>query len=381
MARKRSNGEGTVRQRPDGRWEARLAYTDPITDETSRSSFYGSTEKLAKDKMRAALKRLEEGAPVKDATATVGAWIVEWLATSLEASTERKDSTKSLYRSLANSHLVPGPFGAVALDKLRPSHVERLVLALRAKGLADSTVRSTYTVARAALNGAVRDGLLARNPALVVKRPKVGYTEARHLSPAEVVALLSEAKSSPHYPALALLAATGLRRGEALALKWKDLDLEVGVLEVNGTLSRSGGQLVTTRPKTERSRRTVPLSPSTVALLKATRQTQREQRMRAANIWTDTGYVFTTPSGQPVDPRNLFRSITLAARKAGLHGVGLHTLRHSAATAWLDGSVNIKAVSDLLGHSSISITGDIYGHTSDASARAAITLLSDAIGL
>lgn len=381
MARKRSNGEGTVRQRKGGRWEARLAYTDPITGEVSRSSFYGSTETVAKAKMKAALKRLDEGAPAKDATVTVGAWITEWLDSSLAASTERKDSTKALYRSLAVKHLIPGPFGAVALDKLRPSHVERLVLALRGKGLADSTVRSIYTVARAALDGAVRDGLLARNPAVVVKRPKVGYTEARHLTPVEVVALLAAAKSSPHYPALALIAATGLRRGEALALKWKDVDLEVGSLAVRGTLSRSGGELVTTRPKTERSRRTVPLSPATVALLKATRQAQREQRMRAANVWTATGYVFTTPSGQPIDPRNLFRSIVLAARKAGLEGVGLHTLRHSAATAWLDGSVNIKAVSDLLGHSSISITGDIYGHTSDASARAAITLLSDAIGV
>jgi integrase len=128
-------------------------------------------------------------------------------------------------------------------------------------------------------------------------------------------------------------------------------------------------------------RRTVPLSPAVVSLLKAQRATQAAERLHAGSQWTDNGLVFTTEFGGPVDPRNLLRTIELAASKAGLDGVGVHTLRHSAAVAWLEAGVHIRAVADLLGHSSISITGDIYGHTSDATTRAAIDGLSDALGL
>jgi integrase len=139
--------------------------------------------------------------------------------------------------------------------------------------------------------------------------------------------------------------------------------------------------LLMTEPKSMRSRRTVPLSPAIVSLLKAQRVTQAAERPYAGEHWTDSGLVFTTEFGGPVDPRNVLRTVELAANKAGVAAVGVHTLRHSAAVAWLEAGVHIKAVADLLGHSSISITGDIYGHTSDDTARAAIDSLTDALGL
>ncbi len=118
-----------------------------------------------------------------------------------------------------------------------------------------------------------------------------------------------------------------------------------------------------------------------MALLKAQKATQAAERLHAGDRWTDSGLVFTTESGGPVDPRNLLRAVEIAAAKAGVEDVGVHTLRHSAAVAWLESGVHIKAVADLLGHSSISVTGDVYGHTSDATTRAAIRGLSDALGL
>jgi integrase len=142
-----------------------------------------------------------------------------------------------------------------------------------------------------------------------------------------------------------------------------------------------GDELVITQPKSARSRRTVPLSPAIVALLKAQRAAQAADRLHAGNQRTDSGLVFTTELGGPVDPRNVLRTIELAARKAGVDEVGVHTLRHSAAVAWLEAGIHIKAVADLLGHSSISITGDIYGHASDATTRSAIDGLSGALGL
>ncbi|BCO47280.1 tyrosine-type recombinase/integrase [Mycobacterium intracellulare] len=137
------------------------------------------------------------------------------------------------------------------------------------------------------------------------------------------------------------------------------------------TLGRVGKELVATEPKSERTRRTVPPSAPVVALLKAQRATQAAERLRAGDQWMNSGLVFTTEFGGPVDPRNLLRTIEIAAAKAGAEGVGVHTLRHSAAVAWLESGVHIKAVADRLGHSSIRITGDIYGHTSDATTRAA----------
>lgn len=125
----------------------------------------------------------------------------------------------------------------------------------------------------------------------------------------------------------------------------------------------------------------MPLSPPVVSLLKAQRVAQAAEQLRAVNQWQDSGLVFTTEFGTPVEPRNVLRTIELAATKAGIENVGVHTLRHSAAVAWVESGVHIKAVADLLGHSSIAVTGDIYGHTSDATTRAAIDGLSASLGL
>jgi integrase len=145
-------------------------------------------------------------------------------------------------------------------------------------------------------------------------------------------------------------------------------------------VQRIDGKLSTGEVKTVRSRRTIPISPAMVALLRRHRIAQLEERMRAANQWAETGLVFTTELGRVVEPRNLLRVVEAAAKRSGLDKVGAHTLRHSAATAWLEAGVHIKQVSDLLGHSSVAITGDVYGHGSDQSARAAVDGLSGALG-
>jgi integrase len=125
----------------------------------------------------------------------------------------------------------------------------------------------------------------------------------------------------------------------------------------------------------------VPVSPAVVKLLKAQRATQAAERLHAGDQWRDSGLVFTSKGGGPVDPRNLLRTIELAAKKTQVENVGIHTLRHSAAVAWLEAGVHIKAVADLLGHSSIAVTGDIYGHSTDSTARAVIDGLTSELGL
>jgi integrase len=402
MARN-SNGEGSIYQwnkngKPAG-YKGAISYKDQRGN-TKRYVAYGRTRQLVRAKLDKAHERLTTGAPVKDAKRTVGDWLAHWRATSLAVS-DRKESTRALYATLCRKHLEPAPFGSITLDKLRPSDIEALVLAMRAKtkpgrrapdddaepapvrALSDSTIRQTYTILRAGLDGAVRDGLIARNPAVLVKRPGVERQEARHLGASGVAAVLKAAEASRYNTVLVLIAATGLRKGEALALPWDTniVNLDEGWLKVRKTLGRVGNQLVFSEPKTDRSRRTVPIPPAVVAMLRRQRTEQLAERLRAGDQWQDSGLIFTTECGAPVDPRNLLRVVEVAAETAGVEGVGVHTLRHSVAVGWLESGVHIKAVADLLGHSSIAVTGDIYGHTSDHTARAAVDGWSGVLGL
>jgi integrase len=397
MPRRRGNREGTLYQRPDGRYQARLSYIDAATGKPRRISVYADTAPAARRKLKTARDRLDAGAPVKDAKRTAGDWLSYWRATTLAVS-NRKDATRALYANLSRKHLESGAFGAITLDRLRPTDVEALILALRAatrpgprnadgtpgepvRALSDSTIRSIYTVLRAGLDGAVRDGLLAKNPAALVKRPGIRRREAKHLESDGVAALLAATAESRYHPALVLIASTGLRKGECLALAWDHVDLHAATIKVDATLARIDGQLVVSEAKTDRSRRTVPLHPGVVAMLTKHRRTQKTERLRAGDRWQGSGLVFTTDTGGPVDPRNFLRVIETAAKAAGVAGVGVHTLRHSAAVAWLEAGTHIKAVADLLGHSSIAVTGDVYGHSTDATARTAIDGLGGRLGL
>lgn len=202
------------------------------------------------------------------------------------------------------------------------------------RALSDATIRQTYTVLRAGLDGAVRDGLLAKNPAAAVKRPGVARKEAKHASAVDVTKLLLCADGLRYRNSLALIAATGIRRGEALALHWPDV-VDSGLLAIRGTLGRVGGKLVITEPKTDRSRRIVPIAASLVAMLRSHRAHQDAERLIAGDQWQDHGLVFATEFGTPVDPRNILRTVQIAAKKAGMSDIGVHTLRHSAAVAWL----------------------------------------------
>jgi integrase len=377
---KRASGEGSVRQRANGTWEARISYLDPVSGQRKSRSVYGPTAEAVRGKLDEARERIKEQAPVRDSAQLLADWLTHWSDTSLEAS-NRKESTKELCRGIVRKHLVPAPLGTTRLDRLRKTDIDGLIVELRRRGLSDATVRRVYTVLRGALDDAVLDGLMARNPCHLVRRPGVQHTEARHLDSDDVSAVLKAAEGLRYRPVLVLIAATGLRRGEALGLHWSHVNLSEGWLKVRSTVRRVNDELTITEPKSERSRRTVPLSPAIVSMLKAHKAHQAAERLHAGEHWTDTGLVFTTEFGTPVEPRNVLRTIKVAAARAGVDNVGVHTLRHSAAVAWLEAGVHIKAVADLLGHSSISITGDIYGHTSDATTKAAIDGLTDALGL
>lgn len=389
---KRANSEGSIyRRASDGRYTAALTWTDPDTGLTRRAAYYGKTRAEVRAKLDAAADRRHQDLPVKDATTTVAAWAQEWMQTALPASS-RKATTKQLYGHLIRNHILPTAIGRRRLDQLRPSHIDAFVLELgrrgkrrpnprrvadEPQGLSEATVQRVFYVLRLILDGAVRDGLIAKNPAAVIKPPAISRTEARFMSTAEVAQLLEAAQGTRYAPLLTFIAGTGARKGEALALAWRNVDFDRREVRIVATLSRIGTQLVITSPKTARSRRVLPLSAPMAAMLRQVAANQDAERARARNLWTESGLVFTSETGAALDPSNVLRAMRAAAAKAGLDHVTVHTLRHSAATAMLEAGVHLKAVSELLGHSDIRITGDVYGHVSSEVARAAMDSLSE----
>ncbi len=307
-----------------------------------------------------------------------GLFAQRWIEATLEASS-RKASTKALYAGLARTHIIGSELDLTPLNKIQATTVERFLINLRKAGKSDSTIRQVFIIARAIGDAAVRDRQIAVNPFATVRPPKVAHREAVYLSPAQVDKLLRSSSDSRYRLLFALLVNTGLRRGEALALKWRDVNFDKRTMRVRGTLSRVDGELTVTPPKSGHSDRTLPLSQPAVEVLRSVKVRQAVERLRAGNVWQETGFVFTTEFGTPCDPRNALRALKAAAKAAALDGVGLHTLRHSAASVMLTNGVPLKVVSELLGHSGIAITADVYGHVSPEVSRSAIDVLGSAL--
>lgn len=386
---KRANGEGSIYPHGSGRWAAAVTLVD-ATGTRRRTTLYGKTQKEVRAKRDEALRRSREGLAPTDAKVSVRDYTATWVSIGLKAGSQ-KDSTKALYSTLARVHILPSALGPLGLGQVRPSDVQSFILALRESGKSESTVRQIYTVLRAIFEAALVDGMVARNVVAAVKRPSVTRRETRSLAPTEVVALLEQSDKTSYGLIIRLMAYTGLRRGEAVALRWEDVDFESMTVNVRGSINRVAGVgLITTPPKTTQSRRTVYIADELGKALRAHKEGQASERRRLGPLWEERGLVFTTSGGsggrvsggKPVDPRNVLRAVKEGARAAGLNeeaAVNVHTLRHSAASAMLVGGVPLLTVSRMLGHSSVSITGDIYGHITDDGGRQAAAALAKAL--
>jgi integrase len=381
MSTRRANGEGGIyRRASDGRWVGTLELGRDASGRRRRHVVYGQLRREVVAKLDEARNRLASDEPVKDDKITVATLVEDWTRKALPAS-GRKPATRENYATIARTHLVARPFGALTLDKLRPSDVEALLVSKREAGLSDSTVRLIYTVCRAVLDIAVRDGIARRNAAAAVKRPTIKRTDARYLSAEEVGRLLEAARGDRLQPLIVLMLGTGLRRGEALALHWRDVDLAAGLVRVRWTLGRVDRALVFDEPKTDRSRRFVSLPSPVVETLRRHRTALAAERLAALawQPWPDhDDLVFPTQIGTPTDPRNALRAFASIEERAGLAGVTLHTLRHSTASALIASGAHIKVVQEMLGHSSYAITADIYSHVNVEQQREAAERLGEA---
>lgn len=375
---RRPKGEGSIFQRADGKWIGRLTYDDPATGLRKRTQVSADTKKGAATALKAVRDRVDGHKPIRDDKGEFGTFAENWISTTLEVS-DRKASTKTLYAGLTRTHVVTSDLGRTPMNKVRATTVERFISHLRKKGLSESTVRQVYTVARGIADAAVRDRHMTENPFGQIKRPKVTKVEAAHLEAEQVDLLIEKAGDSRYALVFEFLVNTGMRRGEALALRWSDVDLPDRTARVRATLVRQDGELIRTEPKSTAAKRTIPLSASALDVLKRAKTRTAAERLRAGSKWSDSGYVFVTEFGEPSDPRNALRALQVAAERAELPGVGLHTLRHTAASLMLANGVPISTVSRIMGHASIQVTVDIYGHVSPDVARDAFDVLDAAL--
>jgi len=366
--RQRARGEGSVYTTKDGLHVA-IGY-----DANGKRVPFKSrkSERDAVARRTAARQRLAAAMPVTDSRTRLRTILATFETDVLPAS-GRRLATQALYRRLLGNHAMP-TLGERPVGSIRPADVEAL-LTSKAATLSASTRRSLYAALRALFDYAVRDGLVARNPVAAVRRPTLEHREAHALEADEVRRLLDAASGDRLGALFVLLAGTGMRKGEALGLRWSDVDAEHGLLRVRRTLSRIDGVgLVENDPKSARSRRTIDLGEPVVAALASHRVRQIEERLAAGPAWEDENRVFTTTVGTALDPRKVNRVFTAIATEAGVKATP-HTMRHSAATALLDAGHPVAVVSEHLGHSSAVVTMTTYAHALPTARKAAAEAL------
>jgi len=352
---KRGNSEGTIRRRADGRWEARLTLEDG-----TRKSLYAKTRQEAVRHLGQAIQDRERGMGAVGDRQTVGEYLEWWLAA--EALRVKQGSVRR-YGQAVRYHLAPG-LGTIALSRLTAQQVGAFYARELQRGVSPNGVRFSHTILHAALEDALRLGLVHRNVAHIVDAPRKVKREMAVYSEAQVRALLA-AVAGDRLEALAVLVlATAMRQGELLSLRWPDVDLERKTVVVQTTLHRWPGRgLVREEAKTAHSQRTIGLSGAAVEALRRQRVRQAEERLRVGEAWVDAGLVFSTTIGTPLDPSHLLQRwwYPLLIR-AGLPRIRFHEMRHTAATLLLARGVNVKVVSEMLGHASVSITLTLYAH-------------------
>lgn len=351
--RKRGNNEGNIRQRADGRWEAR------VTLANGRSkSFYAKTRTEVQRAMTRALRDVQRGVPIPPSRQTVGKFLVHWL--DEVAKPTLRPTTYAGYRVVVERHLIPH-IGKVSLEKLAPQDVQALLADRTREGLSPRTVQLIRAVLRRALGQALEWDLVARNAAVPVKPPRQHRYHAQVWSVDETRRFLAAVQDDRWGALYTVAAYMGLRQGEILGLRWADVDLEARTLRVSGAMSTVGPR-ARTEPKTERSRRTLPLPSAVVSALRTHRTRQLEERLRAGDVWQDHDLVFASIFGGPVERKGLHDRWKRAIRQAELPDIRFHDLRHGCASLLLASGVPSRVVMDILGHSSIKTTMDTYSH-------------------
>jgi integrase len=374
---KRGQNEGSIFQRADGRWCAmlNLGWHD---GKLKRKSFYGASAEEVRKQLTAAQKARDDGQPILTDGQTVAQFLADWLENTVKPNAQPRSYEK--FSDAARLHVVP-TLGRVKLDKLSPQQVQKLLNQKLESGLAPQTVVGIRTMLRTALAQALKWGLVTRNVAALVDPPRIPESKVNALTPEQARALLAAAEGDRFEPIFVLALNCGMRRGEILGLRWQDVNFEAGVLRINQAVQRVRAGLAITELKTKRSRRSIAISASVMRVLKARHVRQLEERLFAGADGQDTGLVFTNSKGGMVEPITLHRAYKRLLAKAGISTeTRFHDLRHSAASLLLAQGVPLRSIMELLGHSSIALTANLYAHVGEQLKRETAEAMETILG-
>lgn len=370
MARKttrNAQGAGSIRQRSNGRWEARVTIgTNPGTGKPIRRSIYGETQKEVRQKMTAVLRELDKGTYQTPSKITVGQWMDEWLTTF--CANKVKPLTYQSYAGLIKNHIRPS-LGAVELQAVKGTHVQRLYNTMTAAGKSGKTVKNVSAVLHKAFSVALKQGFIAANPCEGAELPKAERHEIAPLTDAEIPPFLAAIDTSPMRNAYALCLFAGLREGECLGLSWNQVDFQRGRITISQQLQKEktkGGKYYIA--PTTKSGKPRTIEPPLVAFeyLQAERVKQLENRVKAGPLWNNPDdLVFTDGLGKHYALSTFYKSFKRIAASIGRPDARPHDLRHTAATVAIASGADVKSVQDMLGHATASFTLNVYAHTSE----------------
>jgi integrase len=368
MKKRRGRNEGAIRQRPDGRWEARASFGYDLAGRRIRKSVYGATKSEVAQKLA---RLMAAGPPSRGPRSPLAS---EFLQTYLDHVRQQHSvATWNLRNTAIKKHIVP-TLGPLRLSVITPQHVAALLQSLHQRGVGKRMVQVVHATLRASLSYAQRLELVEKNACATIPKPRANAQPQRILSIEEAQRLLSTALAQDRDYALYCLAlTTGMRQGEILALHWDRVDLGGRRIRVEQTLTEDlDGDLKATPPKTSSSRRTIDLPNVTVEALQTLRAQQQQSGYTGA-------WVFPDHNGGPRRKSNLIRrSLKPLLRAAGLCDVTFHSLRHVANSVLLAQGESVKVAAERLGHSTTRMTLDVYSHVLPTTQRSAADRL-DAI--
>ena len=371
MRVRRGQGEGSIYRRQDGVWIGAIEL-GWIDGKRSRKVVSARTRGEIVKRLRELHPVIAQGVVPASDRLTVGEYLNGWIANRIPGTITTR--TEVIYERAVKVYINPS-IGKLRLNKLAPSDVSRMLQDLQAKGYSPATRRIARSTLRRALRMAEQDGILSRNVASIAEGPKLDHREGRSLTPDQAKQFLRAVEGHRHEAAYVLALSLGLRRGEILGLTWRDVDRaeDAVVLYIRNQLVRDKNGVHLVDLKTVGSRRTLHLSRPLVEILERHRVRQEAAELVRGKRWhNDHELIFTSNIGTPLDPEDFGKTVPKICVEAGLGHWSIHELRHSCASLLIAMEVPLEVVAQQMGHASIQVTMDVYGHLMPRSrARAA----------
>ncbi len=351
---RRGRGEGTIYQRKDGRWVAELS-----TEDGKRKSLYGKTQEEVIAKLKQAEYEKRQGILATGPKQKLGEYLIYWLD---QVHKRRiRTSTYVRYKIARDTHIIPH-LGRIPLKELKTRRLQQFFNLKADEGQSTSSLQNMRAVLHSALKQAVKERLIGTNPCEGVALPSQKKRKAQYLTLEQARTLLEKAQGSMWEPFIALALGLGMRSGELLALRWEDINFEVGALHIQHTLTLTEDQKWTIgeEPKTENGDRVVFLPTPVCDILKAHRTHQHEARLKAGPKWHDQQLVFCTKKGRIIWPASARAQFYRFLKRAGFPPLHIHDLRHSASTLLRSMGVDLKVIQQMLGHKNLDVTANVY---------------------